>query len=310
MEDRIQRYVDRIFEDYKESKQLHELKEEIKANLAIRIEEAMADGMPEEEAFQQGMKELGDISEVAEEISLSRKMEVYDAMYIRKPLGKKLALGYTIATGILLFGIITALIVFFQNQNLFTGISVFFPFAAISVTAFVFIGLTHETDQHYAMKKKRAAVYAIAALLLTIGLFISFIVYLERMGLTGQLEHMNQLLSFNNEAIFVAISTLVPFVLPAICLFVFLGLTETDRSKQTIWNSNHLANANPEEKEAIRAMMVHGNLSGALWIFAIGLFLVIGFFGSWAYSWLVFIFAIGIQVLLEAFYAGKRTPQA
>lgn len=303
MNEKVQRYVNQLFAEYPDSQQLNELKEEIMANSQARIQESILNGMSEEEAIHKAMKELGDVSEVAEQISTNKKYEVIDQMFNSKPLEKKYALGYALATGVLLFGIIVALIVYFQNGNLFIAVSTLFPFAVGAVAAFVFLSLIRETAHHFAMKPVRAALYTVAAALLTFGIFTGAIVYLERVGLNGKLESMQQLLEYHNGSLFEAIATILPFVIPAVCLLVFLVLTEKDRTKPNIWTNIYVA----DDQQSVKQMMMHGNLSGALWIFAFGIFLVIGFmFNAWAYSWIVFVFAVGIQVLLEAFFANKR----
>jgi hypothetical protein len=43
-----------------------------------------------------------------------------------------------------------------------------------------------------------------------------------------------------------------------------------------------------------------GMFSGAIWIFAIGIFLLLGFLIGFKYSWLVFIFATAFQLLIQA----------
>lgn len=306
MKEQIREYVERIFVDYEESQQLIELKEEIKANLFARIEDSVAEGCSEQEAFQLAIKELGDISAVADEMSLKTKYEVFEQMYTKKPLSKKHAFGYMAAAGTLLFGIIASPIVYFLVGNLFISVSTLFPFAVISIAAFVFLGLIQETDYHYGMKPLRAFFYTIATALLTFGVFTSLIVYLQRSGLNGQLESIKEIMTLHNEPLFTAVATLLPFVLPSICMFIFLGLTETDRTKPNMWSDYYKKLYTGDDESAVRKQMVYGNISGALWIFAIGFFLVIGFFGGWKYSWLVFIFAVGLQVLLEAYFAGKR----
>jgi hypothetical protein len=42
-----------------------------------------------------------------------------------------------------------------------------------------------------------------------------------------------------------------------------------------------------------------GLFSGAIWIFAIGLFILLGFLIGFKFSWLVFVFAVAIQLLVQ-----------
>jgi hypothetical protein len=44
-----------------------------------------------------------------------------------------------------------------------------------------------------------------------------------------------------------------------------------------------------------------GMFSGAIWIFAAGLFILLGFLIGFKFSWLVFVFAIAFQLLVQGF---------
>lgn len=161
----------------------------------------------------------------------------------------------------------------------------------------VFLGCSTETEYHYAMKPLRATFYTIASVLLTVGIFIALIVY------TQQVPAIADLFTFQKEALFLSVTFFMPFVIAAVCLLVFLAVTEKDRQKPNVW-SNYF-DSNDADEEAIKSTMVYGNLSGALWIFSIGIFLALGFLVSWKFSWLIFIFTTGFQLLLEAYYSKK-----
>jgi hypothetical protein len=59
-------------------------------------------------------------------------------------------------------------------------------------------------------------------------------------------------------------------------------------SEMAIWNDPVIANR-------------FGMFSGAIWIFAIGLFILLGFLIGFKFSWLVFVFAIAFQLLVQGF---------
>jgi hypothetical protein len=42
-----------------------------------------------------------------------------------------------------------------------------------------------------------------------------------------------------------------------------------------------------------------GMISGALWIFAVGLFFLLGFLSGFQFSWLVFVFAMAAQLAIQ-----------
>jgi len=50
-----------------------------------------------------------------------------------------------------------------------------------------------------------------------------------------------------------------------------------------------------------------GMWSGAIWIFAAALFFLFGFIVGFRYSWVAFVFATAIQLVLQGFMAKKKT---
>jgi len=102
------------------------------------------------------------------------------------------------------------------------------------------------------------------------------------------------------ETLVPAIGVIIPFVLPGIGILVFLVLTEKDRLKP--W-AKDLHNKAVEGEMAIWNDPVKasrfGMFSGAIWIFATGIFFVLGFIIGFKFSWPVFIFATAIQLLVQ-----------
>ena len=96
------------------------------------------------------------------------------------------------------------------------------------------------------------------------------------------------------------IAILIPFVLPGGGLLAFLVLTEKNRLKP--WAKEFRAGVVKREMAmwndpATAARF--GMFSGAIWISAVGLFLLLGFTLGFKFSWLVFIFAVAIQLLVQ-----------
>jgi hypothetical protein len=96
------------------------------------------------------------------------------------------------------------------------------------------------------------------------------------------------------------ISMLIPFILPGIGIMVFLVLTEKDRLKP--WAKDFHTKAVEREMAMWQDPATatrFGMFSGAIWIFAIGLFILLGFLIGFKFSWLVFIFAVAFQLLMQ-----------
>ena len=97
---------------------------------------------------------------------------------------------------------------------------------------------------------------------------------------------------------------IIPFVLPGICILAFMLLTEKDRLKP--WAKDFRKKAALHDPASAARF---GLISGAIGIFTIGLFLLLGFLIGFKYSWLVFIFAAALQLLVQGL-TSKRGSKA
>ena len=68
MNQKINHYIDGLFERLPQSREAEELREELLANLNDRYEDELARGAGEEEAFQRAIESLGDLSEALGEL--------------------------------------------------------------------------------------------------------------------------------------------------------------------------------------------------------------------------------------------------
>jgi len=287
MDDKIRRYVDGLFTNVPQSSQLLDLKEEVGTNLAERIVDIKERGLDEDKAFQQAVAELGDTSELAESMRKAAVAGIKDNIFTPRPLAKPQVFGYVAASGIGLFGIIVAAIVQFTNGELFQAIGALMPFLIVSVAAFIYFTLTKETAYEYAMVPWRAGAYSLAAVLGLFGLMVAGMLY------------------FQQEDLVAVAGVFIPFVIPAVVAFIYLGLTEKSRLKL----EDERVRAWIEQTvsyQYTRESKMRMGLSGALWLFSIGIFLLVGLNGGWKYSWIVFVFAVGMEALLSAFFAHRR----
>jgi Mg2+/citrate symporter len=104
----------------------------------------------------------------------------------------------------------------------------------------------------------------------------------------------------NFEMLIPVVSLMIPFILPGIGILVFLGLTEKDRLKP--WAKEFRNKAVKKEMEMWSdpaSALRFGMFSGAIWIFAVGFFFLLGFLIGFKFSWLVFIFAVAVQLLVQ-----------
>jgi len=306
-------FVDSLFKGYEETPALADFKEELLGNLNAKIEDFVKKGMGLEAAFAKASAELGDVSAVADELSLKKRTEVFEEAYmdIRRYMSAGRVAGYVVFGVVALFGIITALIVFFATKGngldtMITLSGVFatmMPFLVTAIAGFTFLGVTQETASMYPVRKLRAIWYTVAATLIAFGIFAMPIVFF---GIKIKLiEKFNEWMD-----IVPLICLFIPFILPGIGILVFLVLTEKDRLKP--W-AKDFRNKAVEREMAMwndpATATRFGMFSGAIWIFTTGLFFLLGFLIGFKFSWLIFIFATAFQLLVQGLMSKRENDQ-
>jgi hypothetical protein len=302
-------FVDSLFNGYEETSALADFKEELLGNLNAKMESLAKKGMDEQAAFEKASAELGDVSVLADELSLKKRKEVFEEAYmgVSRYMSAGRVAGYVIFGVLAFFGIITALIALFAIKAFDIGLDGSFdwtgffatmmPFFTAAIAGFTFLAATQETASMYPVSKKRAAWYTAAAALIAFGLLTMPIVYFS-IKIADEISSV--IFGYNLEALIPVMGMLIPFVLPGIGMLVFLVLTEKDRLKP--WAKDFRDKTVKREMEMWNdpsAAMRFGIFSGAIWIFAVGLFLLLGFLIGFKFSWLVFIFATAFQLLIQ-----------
>jgi hypothetical protein len=289
----VQKHIDALFAGYEESPALGDFKEELAGHLDERIRSLAKKGMNEQNAFEKAVGELGDVSLIADEIGKRKRQEAFTEMYMktRSYMDTRRVIAYTAVGGLLALGIICSLLTYFASGKITTGLGSLMPFLIAPVCGFVFLGLTQETARNYPMSWNRALFYVLAVGVILSGLVIVVITFFVRADSPVPLT---------------SLGALIPFVLPGSVVLAFLLLTEKNRHKpwvveqETAW-----AERMREPFADPRAATRFGLFSGALWIFAIALFAVLGFLIGFRYSWMVFLFAVAAQILIQALMMPK-----
>ena len=306
-------FVDSLFKGYEETAALADFKEELLANLNAKTESLVKKGMEPEAAFEKAAAQLGDVSALADELSLKKRKEVFEEVYmdIRNFMSTKRVAGYVVFVVIALFGIITGLIVFFGDKwldsqySLTAAFAAMMPFITAAAAGFTWLGLTQETASSYPVSGKRAAWYAAGVAIIIFGLFTAPVILFG--SINFNMTALSEITAESGRLKWLAaISSLIPFLLPGIGILVFLGLTEKDRLKP--WAKGLRDNAVKNEMEIWNDPVMatrFGLFSGAIWIFAAGLFILLGFLIGYKYSWLVFIFATAFQLLVQGLLSKK-----
>jgi MFS family permease len=297
--------IEELFSGYEKTAALAEFMEEMESNLNDRIAFLKRKGAGEQEATDKAIAELGDISSLADELSLKKKQEVFSEMYMktRSYISAKRSALYALFGLILGAAILLPLIVWFASDITVAAISTILPFGMVSVLGFVYLGLTQETAAHEAMRPKRAWGYVSAVGLVFFGVLAGLIVY-SNIGLVSEADLIAHG-AWDNSFLVGAIVALLIFALPGIALGVFLGLTEKDRKKP--WMKKLIAeSSNPFGDSANAARF--GLICGALWIAAIAAFILLTLTVGIQFSWLALVAAVIIQMLAMAVMMKKGAP--
>jgi hypothetical protein len=291
-------YIDSLFTGYEETKTLRDFKEELQSNLDDRIASLIAKGMRDEEAFKKASGELGDISVLADQISLRKKQEIFQDAYmgIRKYLRPGRVAVYVSAGVLAILGVVIALLVYFTGENqsaleafwepnkkLVGALGSLLAFIPPAAAVFTFLGITQETASRYPCSVKRGAWYALAAAALCAGAIFFPLTYFS-----------------TDRGLLEAIASLIPFFIPALALLFFLRLTERDYRKpwaREQYERELRANRELWSDPVIAARF--GMISAAIWTFAAGLFFLLGFLIGFQFSWLSFVFAVAVQLTVQ-----------
>jgi hypothetical protein len=302
MNEKIEHAVDAIFSGYEDTAELRDFKKEIGVNLAERIADMTRAGVSAEEALSKALDELGDITEAADAVSRRKRQEIIGRAYTGTfHLDRLHAIGYPVLGLVFLFGFISGAITWFATGMETAALGALMPFIVTAVCGFVFLGLTQETKTHYPVSKKRSLFYALAVLLVLSGIFISGLTFFAVKNDSGAIQRTAAEPHFISENIGLVsmLSVLIPFCLPGAALLAFLVLSEKDRKKPWLKRIMETQSEVYDEK--------FGLLSGALWIAAMGFFILVGIAAGWHISWIVFLFAVAVQCILNYLILKKKT---
>jgi hypothetical protein len=298
-------FVRNLFVEYEETAALRDFEEELLSNLEARIASLAAKGMDSQAAFDKATGELGDISSLADQISLRKKQEIIQDAYmgIKTYLKPRRVALYVAAGAWAVFGVITALVTYFTgeeqsaleafwepNKRMVGSLGVLMVFIPPAVAVLTFLGITQETARRHPLSGKRGAWYALAAAVLSFGLVFSPLTWFA-----------------TDRGFMEAIATLIPSFIPGLALLIFLLLTEKDTRKP--WaRERHEKEARASQSlwsDPLAAARL-GMISGAIWISAAGLFILLGLLLGFRFSWLVFVFAVAFQLAARSLMMGPN----
>jgi len=300
----IHRLLDEAFAGIALSPDVQDLKEEIRANLAARAAELEAAGRAPDAAAQRAVEELGDVRALvaswlpetaapgdAAPTRPATAFEEHAAAWERHRVRPRpgFAVRATLLPLIALAGLLPLALSIGGVLELSLPVQLLCA-AAVALPLGVVVGdaLHQETSYNFAMPLGRAIGFGTASALVIAALPVAALGLRHGWGW------------------FVAGAALLVVGIP---LFAYLGATQTNRAKpwaRSSWMQQEWEHPNrftTDQNAAAR----FGIYTAVLWIVAIVVFLVVGFVGAWAWSWLALVGALVVMLLLltRMMFGGK-----
>lgn len=286
----IKKFIDKAFENYEESPELTDFKEELLTNLQDRLKSLEKKGMSRTEALNEIKIEFADINKIADELSLAKKKEVFEAKYmsIRNFITKSRAVIYAI------LGILTGFCVITSGLNYLStgkieGLTVaLMLFLAVPLAGFVYMGLTQETATRHPMRPLRATIYTIAAFVLFIGILL-----------------IPVMIFYTPKPLVNVFYILIPFFLVSLGFISFLMITEKNYRKAWVLKEEEKYRVWAKKFETSGNAQMFGIMSVGVWILGIGAFVFMLIQKLWIYCWIPLVLATAITMFLLAYYMKK-----
>ncbi|WP_368975308.1 hypothetical protein NST61_01660 [Caldifermentibacillus hisashii] len=289
----LKEFIDQAFEKYEESPELIDFKEELLTNLQDRLKSLEANGIKRADALRQIQIEFADINKIADEMSLEKKKEVFEMRYmsLRNFVTKTRAAIYTILGVLTVFAIIISCFSYLLLGKVDAVTGVMMLFLSVPLAGFVYLGLTQETATRNPMRPLRAAIYAVAVFVFLFGVFL---VPIGPMLIFGEAKSLEG-----------ALAVLIPFALPSLGVITFLMITEPEHRKAWVLKEAEKQNEWAKNFETSGNAQTFGIMTAALWILAIGAFILLLIMKLWVFSWIPFVVALALMMVLLAYYMKK-----
>jgi hypothetical protein len=210
---------------------------------------------------------------------------------LRNFVTKTRAAIYTILGVLTVFAIIISCFsyLFLGKVDAVTGVMMLF--LAVPLAGFVYMGLTQETATRNPMRPMRAAIYAVAVFVFLFGVIL---VPIGPMSIFGEAKSLEG-----------ALAVLIPFALPSLGVITFLVITEPEHRKAWVLKEAEKQNEWAKNFETSGNAQTFGIMTAALWILAIGAFILLLIMKLWVFSWIPFVVALALMMVLLAYYMKK-----
>jgi hypothetical protein len=261
----VHRLLDEAFAGIDVTADVQDLKEEIRANLVVRVGELEGSGLPADEAAQRAMDELGDVRSIVEETATAHPTAPWARHRVRPRPAFVVRTVSLAALGVAALG--TAVV-----PLVGPAVPLALHIAAITVVALVTgvlvgDGLRQETTTSYPVPVGRAVGYGLASTLAVAGAGAAALYLPER-----------------------ALPWLVGggvALVAAVVGFAYLGATQTNRHKPWVVRAQATQQQTGDRFEQDPAAAARfGLYTVVIWLVAFAAFAVASFTVGWAWSWL------------------------
>ena len=287
----LHRLLDDAFAGIPVTPDTQDLKEELRSSLVDRVADLTAQGMTDADAARRAIDELGDVREAAQDTARAEtqhgKREKVDVVALALANKVKPNPAFVLRTAALSAVIVVAATVlvidFADGFDLADGamVAVGLLGIALPVGLIVADSLGQETTSNYPMPRGRAGLYGLA-----VGAILAGAAFVTWFG-------------FETDQLWAGILGVVITVL-GVLLATYVGVTQTNRHKP--WTKAAAANYQFqnrfEEKPEVAAR--YGMYSGALWLLALGAFVALSLMFGFAWSWIAFLVAVLVQMIMTA----------
>jgi len=291
----IHRLLDEAFVGVTMTPELHDLKEELRSNLAARSAELQAKGKDAATAARTAVTEL-DIPQLiagfeTEPSSATPGGVAAELARLNRVRPKPGFVILVIVLSLLTVVVAMALVVVSWHDlgDGLSGEDLLVAAFGLLVAALVDVSLRQETAQHFRMPNRRAIGYGLAAGSLAAGIAVGF-VYIWHLASVGLL------------------ATGVVLVLAAVIAFVALGVTQTNRLKPWALAQNRQYEVDDRFSQDPVAAARFGIYTVIIWVLAITAFIVLSITVGFVWSWLALVggFVVFFLVLARMLFSPTK----
>jgi hypothetical protein len=273
----IHRLLDEAFAGIAMTPEIQDLKEEIRGNLASRVNDLVEQGVEENTAANRAIDELGDIRELVAELdgtaggAAARPAATWHAdAYAVYRVRPKPAFVVSIVVAAVVTAGALALAALAVARLLPLPVGVIILLSGLAATGVAWIvgdSLAHETTTNHPVPTNRAAGYFLASLLTVFGL------------------EFGALIAFGTLPMWTVVFAALG-VVAGVVLFAFLGATQTNRKKQWAREAARQYQADDRFTQDPVAAARFGIYTVVIWVLAFAAFIVLSITVGFIWSWL------------------------